>query len=63
MLLAAFIAARLESVSEEDALRKAVAAGVASTVEVGSGHFEPEEMGRLMPDVEVSELEPVPAER
>jgi 1-phosphofructokinase family hexose kinase len=62
VLLAGFVAARLESASEQDSLRKAVAAGTASIVEVGAGRFEPEEMGRLMHDVEVSALEPVTAE-
>jgi 1-phosphofructokinase family hexose kinase len=63
VLLAAFVAARLEGASEEDALRKAVAAGTASILEVGAGRFEREEMGRLIPDVEVSALEPVTADR
>ena len=61
-LLAGFIAARLEDASSEDALRKAVAAGAASTLEVGPACFEPLELGRLIPDVRVDELERVAAE-
>jgi fructose-1-phosphate kinase PfkB-like protein len=59
VLLAAFIAARLEHVPPEEALRRAVAAGTASTLVVGSGQFEPREAGRLVADVSVAELEPV----
>jgi 1-phosphofructokinase/tagatose 6-phosphate kinase len=63
VLLAGFVAARYEGATEEEALRKAVAAGTASILEVGAGRFEPEIMGRLLPDVEVAALEPVTAER
>jgi tagatose 6-phosphate kinase len=59
VLLAGLLAARLEDATPDDALRKAVAAGAASTLEVGAGRFEPEEMGRLLPDVSVEELAPV----
>jgi 1-phosphofructokinase/tagatose 6-phosphate kinase len=59
VLLAAFIAARLERVPPDEALRRAVAAGTASTLVVGSGQFEPREAGRLVAEVEVAELEPV----
>jgi 1-phosphofructokinase family hexose kinase len=59
VLLAAFIAARLEHVPPEEALRRAVAAGTASTLVVGSGQFEPREAGRLVAEVHVAELEPV----
>jgi 1-phosphofructokinase family hexose kinase len=59
VFLAGFIAARLEGATEEEALRKAVAAGTASILEVGPGRLEPEEMGRLIPDVQVAMLEPV----
>jgi 1-phosphofructokinase/tagatose 6-phosphate kinase len=62
VLLAAFLAARLEGASAEDALRKAVAAGTAATLEVGAGRFEPREAGRLVPAVEVGELEAVAVE-
>ncbi len=63
VLLAGFIAGRLEGGSDEDALRKAVAAGTASILEVGAGRFAPEVMGHLLPEVRVIELEPVAAER
>jgi 1-phosphofructokinase family hexose kinase len=59
VLLAAFVAARLDGRSDEEALRSAVAAGAASTLEVGAGRFEPRESGRLVGSVEVAELEPV----
>jgi hypothetical protein len=36
-----------------------VAAGAASTLEVGAGRVEPREAGRLVSSVEVAELEPV----
>ena len=48
VLLAAFIAARLEKVPPEEALRRAVAAGAASTTVVGSGQFELREAKRLV---------------
>ena len=59
VLLAGFVAARLEERNDEEALRAAVAAGAASTLELGAGHFEPREAGRLVATVEVAELEPV----
>jgi 1-phosphofructokinase/tagatose 6-phosphate kinase len=62
VLLAGFLAARFEGRSSEDALRSAVAAGAASTLEVGAGRFDPREAGRLLGDVEVAELEPAVAE-
>jgi 1-phosphofructokinase len=62
VLLAAFIAARLEHVPPDEALRRAVAAGTASTLVVGSGQFEPREAGRLIAEVTVTELASVPAE-
>jgi len=63
VLLAAFIAARLERAAPEEALQRAVAAGTASTLMVGSGEFELREATRLVPDVGVSELTSVVAER
>jgi hypothetical protein len=36
-----------------------VAAGAASTLEIGAGRFEPREAGRLVGSVEVAQLEPV----
>jgi 1-phosphofructokinase family hexose kinase len=62
VLLAAFIAARLEGRSDEEALRAAVAAGTASTLEIGAGRFEAREAGRLVASVEVAQLEPVSSE-
>jgi 1-phosphofructokinase/tagatose 6-phosphate kinase len=63
VLLAAFIAARLEKLVPEEALQRAVAAGTASTLVVGSGQFEVREAMRLVSDVDVSELASVAAER
>jgi 1-phosphofructokinase/tagatose 6-phosphate kinase len=62
VLLAGFLAARLDGRNAEEALRNAVAAGAAATLEVGAGRFELREAGRLLPGVTVEELEPVPAE-
>jgi 1-phosphofructokinase family hexose kinase len=59
VLLAGFVAARLEERSDEEALRAAVAAGAASTLELGAGRYEPREAGRLVAGVQVAELEPV----
>jgi 1-phosphofructokinase/tagatose 6-phosphate kinase len=63
VLLAAFLAARLEDRPAEEALRQAVAAGTASTLTVGAGRFDPKEMSRLVDSVRVTELEPAAAER
>jgi 1-phosphofructokinase family hexose kinase len=63
VLLAGFIAARLEGRSDEEALRTAVAAGAASILELGAGRFEPRESGRLVAGVQVTELEPVSGNR
>ena len=59
VLLAGFVAAWLEDASPEDALRRAVAAGAASTLSVGAGRFDPADVGRLLPDVNVEELSAV----
>ena len=59
VLLAAFIAAHAAGRTAEDALRSAVSAGAASTLEVGAGRFDPKEAGTLLPDVEVGDLEQV----
>jgi 1-phosphofructokinase family hexose kinase len=59
VLLAAFLAARLAEKPLEEALRAAVAAGAASTLEVGAGRFEPREASKLQSSVDVRELEPV----
>jgi 1-phosphofructokinase/tagatose 6-phosphate kinase len=58
-LLAAFIAARLAGRPPEEQLRAAVAAGAASTAELGAGRFDPRYAARLQPAVEVTELTPV----
>jgi fructose-1-phosphate kinase PfkB-like protein len=59
VLLAAFLAARVNDRPLDEALRSAVAAGAASTLEVGAGRFDPREAGRLTKKIEVKELEPV----
>jgi fructose-1-phosphate kinase PfkB-like protein len=59
VLLAAFLAARVDERTLEDSLRAAVAAATASTLEVGAGRFEPREVGRLLASVRVEELAPV----
>jgi 1-phosphofructokinase family hexose kinase len=59
VLLAAFLAARLADRALDESLRAAVAAGAASTLEVGAGRFEPRDAGRLQSSVDVRELEPV----
>ena len=62
VLLATFLAAWLEGRSPEEALRAAVAAGAAATLEVGAGRFDPRDAGRLQAAVEVRELDAVAAE-
>jgi tagatose 6-phosphate kinase len=59
VLLAAFLAARVAGRTPDEALRAGVAAGAASTLEVGAGRFEPRDVGRLQGSVDVRELEPV----
>ena len=59
VLLAAFLAARLAERPVDQSLGAAVAAGAASTLEVGAGRFEPREATRLQNAVDVRELEPV----
>jgi 1-phosphofructokinase/tagatose 6-phosphate kinase len=59
VLLAAFLAARVAEKPLEDSLKIAVAAGAASTLEVGAGRFEPREATRLQSSVQVRVLEPV----
>ncbi len=61
VLLAAFVAARQAGRTHEESLRAAVAAGAASTLEVGAGRFDPRQAGRLQAGVELSKLEPVEA--
>jgi 1-phosphofructokinase len=59
VLLAGFLAARYADKPIEEALRAAVGAGAASTLEVGAGRFEPREASRLAGVVQVDQLEPV----
>jgi 1-phosphofructokinase family hexose kinase len=59
VLVSAFLAARSAGRSIEEALRSAVGAGAAATLEVGAGRFDPREASRLAGGVEVTELEPV----
>ena len=59
VLLAAFLAARLADRPLEESLRVAVAAGAASTLEVGAGRFEPREAAKLQQSVDVRQLEPI----
>jgi 1-phosphofructokinase/tagatose 6-phosphate kinase len=61
VLLAQFIAAQLAGKSAEDSLRVAVAAGAASTLEVGAGRFDPRDVGRFVGGVELHELQPLAA--
>src|SRR5205823_11685214 len=60
VLLAAFLGARSAGRPPEECLRAAVAAGAASTLELGAGRFDPRQAGRLQAGVEVAELRPVP---
>jgi 1-phosphofructokinase family hexose kinase len=59
VLLAAFLAAQLAERPFDESLRIAVAAGAASTLEVGAGRFDPRDALRLQAAVDVRELEPV----
>jgi 1-phosphofructokinase family hexose kinase len=61
VLLAGFLAGRHAGRSNEEALRAAVAAGAASTLEVGAGRFDPRHAGRLQAGVELAELAAVEA--
>ena len=62
VLLAGLLAARHEGAPPDEALRRAVAAGTASTLEVGAGRLDPREAARLVDGVRVDELEPVGSE-
>jgi 1-phosphofructokinase/tagatose 6-phosphate kinase len=59
VLLAQFIAAQLAGKPAEEALRLAVAAAAAATLEIGAGRFDPRDAGRLVAGVELAELAPV----
>ena len=61
VLLAQFITSQLAGKSAEDALRLAVAAGAASTLEVGAGRFDPRDVGRFLAAVQLQELHPLAA--
>ena len=58
-LLAAFLAAHVAGRSREDALRAGVAAGAASTLELGAGIFDPRQAARFQGAVTLTELEPL----
>ena len=59
VLVAAFLAGSLVGRPVEESLRGAVAAGAASTLEIGAGRFDPREAQRLQQGVELAELEHV----
>ncbi len=61
VLLAGYLAGRHAGRAHEESLRAAVAAGAASTLEVGAGRFDPRQAGRLQAGVELTELERVQA--
>jgi 1-phosphofructokinase/tagatose 6-phosphate kinase len=61
VLLAAFVAARQAGRSHEEALRAAVAAGAASTLEAGAGSFDTRQAGRLQAGVTITQLQPIEA--
>jgi 1-phosphofructokinase family hexose kinase len=58
-LLAAFLAAHVAGRSHEDALRAGVAAGAASTLELGAGIFDPRLAARFQGGVKFTELAPL----
>jgi 1-phosphofructokinase/tagatose 6-phosphate kinase len=60
VLLAAFLAARYEGRTVEDALRQAVSAAAASVLELGPGRFDPRDASRLASHVAVDVLQPLP---
>ena len=62
VLLAGFVAARLDERTDEEALRAAVAAGAASTMQLGAGRFELRDAGQMVAAVNVAGLEPVAGE-
>src|SRR5437764_5625378 len=62
VLLAAFIAARHAGRPNEEALRAAVAAGAASTLEMGAGRVEPRQAGGLQAGGALSGVEPTSAQ-
>jgi 1-phosphofructokinase/tagatose 6-phosphate kinase len=62
VLLAGYLAARHGGRTHAEALRAAVAAGAASTLQVGAGRFDPRQAGRLQSGVAVTELAVVEAQ-
>jgi 1-phosphofructokinase family hexose kinase len=63
VLLAGYVAAQLEGRSTEDALRSAVAAGAASTLELGAGRVDPRVASQLTQDVQLTDFEAVGVDR
>ncbi len=61
VLLAGYLAARLTGRPHDESLRSAVAAGAASTLEIGAGRFDQRQAGRLQAGVVLSELDAVQA--
>ena len=61
VMLASFLSSRLAGRTYEDALRSAVAAGAAATLELGAGRFDPREAARLAAGVRVDELQALSA--
>jgi 1-phosphofructokinase/tagatose 6-phosphate kinase len=57
--LAGYVAARFEGASPRDCLAFGVACGAESTQHFGAGTLDRREVERLLPRIEVSELEPV----
>ena len=58
-VLAGFIAARVAGKTFAEAVRSGVATGAASVLEAGAGRFDLKEVNRLIPLVQVGQLEPV----
>jgi 1-phosphofructokinase family hexose kinase len=63
VLVAGFIEASMEGRSSEDALRTAVAAGAASTLELGAGRLDPRVASQLTHDVQLTDFEAVGVDR
>ncbi|HKP19268.1 MAG TPA: 1-phosphofructokinase family hexose kinase [Gaiellaceae bacterium] len=59
VLIAGYIAAHVEGRPLEEAVRAAVAAGAAATLELGAGRFDPRVASQLTPDVALEDLEAV----
>jgi 1-phosphofructokinase family hexose kinase len=59
VLLAQFLAAIVDELHLEDAVRIAVAAGAASVREVGAGRFDPQVAAAVAANVELADLQPV----